>query len=190
MVWFGFNFSLIDYFSGHVLYLHFKTDRTMTGKGFEILYDSGTTGCGGTLTTQTGSIESPGYPQPYGHNAECNWLISVSKGSTILLTVSDIDIEAQTTCRFDYLEVFDGNTDRSPSLGRHCNNRLSPHFIQSTSSILFLKFKTDSSETGRGFRLNYQINCTNTLSGYRGVIESPVSFYFILKENLLNKYNI
>ncbi|CAG2112441.1 unnamed protein product, partial [Medioppia subpectinata] len=87
---------------GHVLYLRFKSDRTMSAKGFEITYDSGTTGCGGLLTTQTGSVESPGYPQPYAHNAECVWLISVSKGSTISLTISDMDIEAHSTCRFDY----------------------------------------------------------------------------------------
>lgn len=160
---------------GHVLYLRFKSDRSMSAKGFEITYDSGTTGCGGTLTSQTGSIESPGYPQPYGHNAECVWIISVSKGSTISLSIIDIDIEAHTTCRFDYLEIFDGNSDRSPSIGKYCNNHANPHTIQSKSNVLFVKFRTDTSETGRGFRLNYQINCTNTLTGYRGVIESPVS---------------
>ena len=156
------------------MYLRFKTDRNIAQKGFEITYDSGTTGGGGTLTSQTGSIESPGYPEPYGHNAECVWLISVSKGSTVSLTVVDIDIEAHRTCQFDYLQVFDGNSDRSPSLGKYCNNQMTPHYITSKSNVLFLKFRTDTSETGRGFRLNYQINCTNTVSGYRGVIESPV----------------
>ncbi|XP_054159895.1 LOW QUALITY PROTEIN: cubilin-like [Oppia nitens] len=158
---------------GHVLFLRFKSDNSRNAKGFEITYNSGTTGCGGTLTSQSGSIESPGYPQPYSHNAECVWLIRVSQGSTITLTFADIDIEAHTTCRYDYLEVFDGNTDRSPSLGKYCNSRMNSHLVQSKSNVMYIKFKTDTSETGRGFRLNYQINCSTILSGYRGVIESP-----------------
>lgn len=161
---------------GHVMFLRFKSDRSMSAKGFEIFYDTGTTGCGGSLTSPSGSIESPGYPQPYGHEAECTWLIQVSKGSVIKLTIADIDIEAHATCRFDYLEIFNGNSDRSPSFGRICNNGANPHYIVSKSNVLYIKFRTDTSESGRGFRLNYQLNCSNTVSGYRGVIESPVSF--------------
>lgn len=157
------------------MYFRFKTDRSSNAKGFEILYDTGTTGCGGTLTSQSGSIESPGYPEPYAHNAECTWLIMVSKGSTVSLLFVDIDIEAHTICRFDYLEAFDGSSDRSQSLGKYCNTRMNSHYIQSKSNVMFIKFKTDTSVTGRGFRVNYHMNCSNTVSGYRGVIESPVS---------------
>lgn len=157
------------------IYLRFRTDTSMTGRGFHLLYDTATTGCGGTLTSPTGTIISPGYPQPYGHDAECNWIIRVSQGSKIALGLVDIDIESHINCAYDYVEIFDGNSDKAPRLAKVCNDKNNPHFIVSSKNVAFVKFRTDSSQNGRGFRINYQLSCNNTLRGFRGVIESPVS---------------
>ena len=59
-------------------------------------------GCGGVLTSQEGSFASPGYPQPYHHNAICTWEIKVSKGSRIQLVFIDVDLEAGYGCRFTF----------------------------------------------------------------------------------------
>ena len=56
-------------------------------------------GCGGELTSSTGAFTSPGYPQPYHHNAECIWTISVSQGSRIQLIFVDINLEESPACR-------------------------------------------------------------------------------------------
>ncbi|CAN7938349.1 unnamed protein product, partial [Ixodes hexagonus] len=87
------------------LRLRFVSDSSMFGQGFQVFYDSALTGCGGTLKGSTGSLVSPNYPRPYGHNAECRWLIRVSQGSRISLAVVDIDIEEQADCTYDALEA-------------------------------------------------------------------------------------
>lgn len=62
-------------------------------------------GCGGTLNSPEGTIESPGYPNTYGHNAECVWRIDVSHGSRVLFAFTDLDMEEQHNCAFDYVQV-------------------------------------------------------------------------------------
>lgn len=64
-------------------------------------------GCGGTLTSPTGSFTSPNYPETYGHNAVCTYKITVSRGSKIQLVLVDLELEESSECRFDYIEVRD-----------------------------------------------------------------------------------
>lgn len=87
------------------LYIHFHSDGTRSKKGFKIIWDGTTTGCGGTLSSPTGQIISPNYPQPYGQNAMCTWKIVTSAGSYLQLVLLDLDLENHLTCRLDYVEV-------------------------------------------------------------------------------------
>lgn len=36
---------------------------------------------------------------------QCDWRISVSAGSTVSIVITDMEMEEQGTCNFDYLEV-------------------------------------------------------------------------------------
>lgn len=90
---------------GNVIRIRFKSDGTSAAPGFRIYWDGTSTGCGGELTSTTGTIWSPNYPQSYGHNAECSWVISVSKGSQLQLRFEDFDVEAGENCKYDFLEV-------------------------------------------------------------------------------------
>lgn len=169
----GTNIPRVIVSHSNTVYLHFHSNAHTSSSRFQIFYDGATKGCGGTLTALSGSIKSPNYPEPYGHNAECNWVIRVSKGSVISLTIVRIDIEAHFTCSYDYLEIFDGSSSRSPSKGRFCNNQQIPGPIISSENVLYLKFITDSSQHGDGFHVSYQTICNNVLTKMRGVIESP-----------------
>ena len=62
------------------------------------------TPCGEHLTRDSGVIQSPNYPLQYYHNADCEWTIEVSEG-VIEVLVTNIDIEDQSSCSHDYLEV-------------------------------------------------------------------------------------
>lgn len=155
------------------LYIHFHSDNNMNGDGFQLFFDAGNNGCGGTLTAPSGTIESPNYPSPYAHHAECNWLISISSGSTIHLMVSDIEIENHPNCPFDYLEIFDGDSEHTLSLGKICSSQSSGKIFYSTGNKMYIKFKADESKNGRGFRLSYFTNCTTLITGFRGIIDSP-----------------
>ncbi|CAL1282886.1 unnamed protein product [Larinioides sclopetarius] len=169
----GTNILQIIKSHSNVLRLEFKTDNSQSGEGFEIYFDSTATGCGGTLTSPRGSIVSPNYPQPYPYNADCEWLIQVSAGSLISLSIVDIDIEEHRECRYDYIQVFDGPTENSKSLLRICNNRQIPGSLTSTGNSLLIRFRSDFSEEAGGFHLSYQTLCNNNLTSRRGVIESP-----------------
>lgn len=160
------------------LFLRFISDLSLQNYGFKLLYEAMATGCGGLLTADSGSIESPGYPGRYYSNMNCEWQIRISQGSKISMVISAIDIEASNSglCKFDYLEFFDGPSDGSPSLGKFCdnlNNVVKTMFVSKTNQ-LFIRFVTDHSGVHGGFRLTYRTLCNQTFAGRHGIIESPV----------------
>ena len=88
------------------MYVRFVSDFSVSGRGFRIWWDATSTGCGGVLSSPSGSLTSPGYPSTYGRNAECFWRIEVSQGSKVLFAFSDMDMESQMqSCNYDYVEV-------------------------------------------------------------------------------------
>lgn len=88
------------------MFIKLVTDMSLSAPGFRIFYDATSTGCGSDLTTPTGSFVSPNYPSQYGHNAECFYTITTSRGSKIQLSIVDMDIESHGRCSYDYIEVF------------------------------------------------------------------------------------
>lgn len=61
--------------------------------------------CGGKYYTSSGILRSPGYPEEYPSNKDCVWIIQAPHGQQIALNVSKFDLEAHSTCKFDYLEI-------------------------------------------------------------------------------------
>lgn len=157
---------------GNQIYVKFHSDFSRGGNGFDIEWDSTTIGCGGTLTTTSGSISSPNYPQPYGRSAECNWNIKVSAGSVIQFVIASLDLEVHYRCAYDFVEIYDGPDSRSKKLGRYCDSN-HPLSIQTTSNFAGIRFRSDASGFGQGFLINYHASCHEKLRGFHGVIESP-----------------
>ena len=133
----------------------FLTDSNKQTKGFKLKFDTALTGCGGTITTPTGSLSSPNYPSHYSNALECNYLIFVAKGSIINLNFIEIDIEPQDICQYDYVELFDGHTEFSPKIGRYCNLNNNAGIIRSTSNAILVRFRSDATLGKKGFLLNY-----------------------------------
>jgi cubilin len=106
------------------MYVRFVSDFSVSGRGFRIWWDATSTGCGGVLSSPSGSLTSPGYPSTYGRNAECFWRIEVSQGSKVLFAFSDMDMESQMqTCNYDYVEViFINKLFKNHRLGVVCSN--------------------------------------------------------------------
>ncbi|XP_014254813.1 cubilin-like [Cimex lectularius] len=153
------------------LYLSFISDKTVGGNGLKILWDEGSTGCGGKMNSSSGSIISPNYPSPYDNNLNCFWKITVPIGNQIQLTIIDLDLEMLQNC-VDYIEIFDGKNNQAPSLGQFCS-KADIKTITSKSNTIFLAFHTDSLDTGTGFHLSYITICNRTITGFKGSIESP-----------------
>ena len=74
----------------------------------------------------------------------------------IRLSFSNFSLEGQSSCGYDSLTIHDGDNDQARVLEKLCGSDL-PQDVYSTGSDLFLHFKTDVSETERGFSITYDI---------------------------------
>ncbi|KAM5163755.1 CUB and sushi domain-containing protein 1 [Mantella aurantiaca] len=106
--------------------------------------------CFFNFTMPSGIILSPNYPEEYGNNMNCIWLIISEPGSRIHLIFNDFDVEPQ----FDYVAVKDEGISELPALGTFSGNEV-PSQIASNSHIVRLEFQSDHSTTGRGFNITY-----------------------------------
>ncbi|CAD1477837.1 unnamed protein product, partial [Heterotrigona itama] len=162
------------------IYLKFVSDLTRSFAGFRIEWDSTTIGCGGTMNAAYGDIMSPNYPEPYLHQAECYWKIAVAAGSLVRLLIVDLQLEQHDKCRYDYIEISEGINHRNSQ--RYCGNPY-PKIIETKSNMVTIQFRSDFTNSGRGFHLKYETLCENKLHGFYGSIESP-NFPYKYEQNL------
>ena len=111
-------------------------------------------GCGGSLISATGDIISPNYPEPYGKSALCTWNIVVAAGSVVQIVFVDFEMEPHNSCRFDYLEVAEGNEANRKNIKRFCGNS-HPNVITFESNLVTVRFRSDPSNHYRGFHIKY-----------------------------------
>ena len=91
----------------------------------------------------------------YNHNEVCEWVIQFPIGKQISLVTKSFSLENDgSLCRYDFLEIRDGETKYSPLFGKFCGSAKPPHFI-STGNYLYIKFKSDYSFADNGFQLEY-----------------------------------
>ncbi|XP_076012932.1 tumor necrosis factor-inducible gene 6 protein isoform X2 [Genypterus blacodes] len=80
-------------------------------------YNPNTKECGGVLTDPKRIIQSPGFPEEYQDEQICYWHIRVRFGQRIQLHFLEFDVEDDTACLADYLEVYDSYDDISGFAG-------------------------------------------------------------------------
>lgn len=74
---------------------------------------------------------------------------------TLSTRFETFDLEPHESCRFDYVEVYDGLVmDKSKKIGKYCGN-IPPDPIKSVSNSLLVVFITDSSVAKGGFSAGY-----------------------------------
>ncbi|XP_066537385.1 procollagen C-endopeptidase enhancer b isoform X2 [Hoplias malabaricus] len=106
--------------------------------------------CGGHLVTESGFVASEGFPTHYKSNSKCTWYITVPDGQVVMLQFRIFDLEADPTCRYDFLDVYNGHSYTVQKLGRFCGT-FRPGALISTSNTMMLEMVSDSSRGGRGF---------------------------------------
>lgn len=67
---------------------------------------------------------------------------------------SEFEIEQHQECAYDHLEVFDGETEKSPILGRLCGNKI-PEPLVATGNRMFVRFVSDASVQRKGFQATH-----------------------------------
>ena len=141
--------------------------------------------CGGKLTSTTGAISSPNYPSNYPNEAECAWNVKIPQTGEnyddhIIFSFDFMDVEWGLDCWADVVEIFDGKDSSSTSLGTFCGQDIPPDTMTSGLNG-YVKFTSDSSITGKGFHLTFNMNC----GGTRNATDAT---YFISSPNYPNAY--
>ncbi|KAM8835503.1 procollagen C-endopeptidase enhancer a [Synchiropus picturatus] len=106
--------------------------------------------CGGDLVADSGFIGSEGFPSFYKPNSKCTWRITVPEGNVVMLSFRIFDLEADSLCRYDYLDVFNGHSNLVQKLGRFCGT-FRPGALISTTNTMMLEMASDGETQGRGF---------------------------------------
>lgn len=156
---------------------------------------------------------SPGkFGVKYPDNLECFYQIRLKDpNEKIKLTIKFLDLEEHKTCKFDFLEFFDGQDEYAPKLGRYCLSKSTNTTIISKSNVMLIKvsffwffeffmklsfslslpfqFRTDKSFRGNGFILSYEKWCGHSFSGTSGIVKS-VGYPKLPRGEILCTYEI
>ncbi|XP_053950627.1 uncharacterized protein LOC128858401 isoform X1 [Anastrepha ludens] len=127
---------------------------------------------------------SPDYPNDYPKNINCTRVIEAPQGQIIRLDFrNSFHIEAKEECKFDFLEIRDGQYGFSNLLGKFCGTDFPP-VITSKERYLWLHFHSDESIEYSGFTAVYEfidrsrevpttdLNCTFDKDGFEGFVNS------------------
>ncbi|XP_023292291.2 uncharacterized protein LOC111675712 isoform X1 [Lucilia cuprina] len=129
-------------------------------------------------------LYSPDYPNDYPKNINCTRVITAPKGQIIRLDFrNSFNIEEKDECKFDFLEIRDGQYGFSNLIGKYCGTDFPPE-ITSKERYLWLHFHSDESIEYSGFTAVYEfidrnrdapstdLNCTIERDGYEGYVNA------------------
>nr|XP_015802352.2 procollagen C-endopeptidase enhancer 2 [Nothobranchius furzeri] len=137
--------------------------------------------CGGHLVTDSGIVASEDFPEYYKPNTKCTWYITVPEDHVVMLSFRLFDMEADPTCRYDYLDVYNGHTHSVQKLGRFCGT-FRPGALISTSNTMMLDMVSDDATGGRGFLASFNAGkphmeedqfCGGRLTKSHGSVKTP-----------------
>lgn len=58
----------------------------------------------------------------YPGGVDCEWVIVAEEGYGVELGFQTFEVEEETDCGYDYMELFDGYDSTAPRLGRYCGS--------------------------------------------------------------------
>ncbi|KAK9538749.1 hypothetical protein VZT92_003899 [Zoarces viviparus] len=154
--------------SNHLLVI-FKSDFNIGGRGFKAYYYSGE--CQQVLSAVNGNFSSPHFPNIYPNNINCHWSVTLAAGYRIKLFFPVMDLEDRNSlsdqCDYDYVAVYDGDSQTDGLLGRWCG-REQPPFLVSKGNKLLVVLSADRNVAHRGFTASYlgvvpvNVSCTRS----------------------------
>ena len=106
------------------------------------------------MTTVSGTLKSPNYPKHYPNGQYCSWKIIVNTTQPIHIVFKSFSLQIE---RFtDELRVYDGEDETGGVLGVFYGGHPPPkEGIYSSSSRMFLIFKSDKTVSYTGFSASY-----------------------------------
>ncbi|XP_053333907.1 inactive serine protease PAMR1 [Clarias gariepinus] len=132
--------------------------------------------CGGVIRKRQGHLVLESYPT----NARCEWILQVNQPFTVELRFMMLSLEFDHSCRYDYVEVRDGDSINSQVIGRFCGNERPPP-IHSTGNSLHILFVSDGYKNFDGLFAIFQENsaCTSSPCLHDGtcILDTSHSFH-------------
>lgn len=61
----------------------------------------------------------------YDHRTDCDWAIEAPPGKNVHLTFLMFQLESESECNYDFVEVYSGLDTSGPLYGRYCGNSVS-----------------------------------------------------------------
>lgn len=144
------------YSTGRNIFMKFSSGRGSSGGGFVAHYRvlNSSSGCPSIIPgTSAGIIYSPNFPWSYPAYSYCDWYIQAPRWKKIKLTFIRFNLEYDSDCLDDYVEVLDGYPHHR--IGKYCGSQI-PTSIYSSSNSLTVKFRSDSYNSYSGFLALYQ----------------------------------
>ncbi|KAK3733284.1 hypothetical protein QZH41_011133 [Actinostola sp. cb2023] len=142
----------------HQSYIHFHSDSSVVGKGFQASYRSfgPLPVCGGQLSGNKGSFSSPNYPNNYPNRVTCDWEITGPKeAKRITIKFEDFAIDdSPVMCFYDYLLVF--NAQHGREVGRFCGMH-KPLPIKIDGNVVNVRFQSSHLHVARGFKAYFSV---------------------------------
>ncbi|XP_053208267.1 cubilin-like isoform X2 [Panonychus citri] len=136
--------------------------------------------CGGIFVIrEKTAVKSPSYPEPYDVNLTCNYKIYPGQISKMLtFQFLTLDLPSNENCSSgDYLEFHKYVLSRW-FVAKECGTKNLKGKAHSSINKLFMRFKSDSTLTGKGFKIWFDYENDNIYNDYiygnkPGMIESP-----------------
>uniref|UniRef100_A0A8C1EMT5 Signal peptide, CUB and EGF-like domain-containing protein 2 n=1 Tax=Cyprinus carpio carpio TaxID=630221 RepID=A0A8C1EMT5_CYPCA len=110
--------------------------------------------CGGELGDLMGYIESPNYPGDYPSNVNCVWTINPPNKRRILIVVPEIFLPIEDECG-DVLVMRKSGMPTSITTYETCQTYERPIAFTSRSRKLWIQFKSNEGNSGKGFQVPY-----------------------------------
>ncbi|CAH2083519.1 unnamed protein product [Euphydryas editha] len=161
------------------MYVRFKSDLSVTGRGFYANYTTINTECGGIYRENNGIINHPtDTTARYSNSQTCTWMLIAPEGMHIKLTWNRFELEDMPSCNSDYVLIIeiDENNDNN-TIGKYCGSTL-PLALTTSSNRLMIQFVSDISIRLDGFSLSYtfldeKTHCGGLYVKTHGYIYSP-----------------
>ncbi|MGH0137684.1 UNVERIFIED_CONTAM: hypothetical protein FKN15_021797 [Acipenser sinensis] len=137
----------------HTLGFYHEHNRSDREEYITIMVDNIQPDCGGLLESSSGEIFSPNYPNLYPNNKDCQWRISAT--SRVELIFQSLDVEYSVNCLWDYIEVHDGPSIDSRTVGPRLCGSYTPKPLTSSGKDLLIMFHSDENMASKGFHISY-----------------------------------
>uniref|UniRef100_H2ZHT6 Metalloendopeptidase n=1 Tax=Ciona savignyi TaxID=51511 RepID=H2ZHT6_CIOSA len=138
------------------MFVKFFSDASVQKRGFSA---SHTTVCGGSLNASARTKDLFSHPQygdtNYVSGRECDWIITARDGYGVELLFNDFEVEEETDCSYDFVEVFDGSTDSAVRFGRFCGDEAKINVILLHTYSILVRFHSDDTINKKGFQASY-----------------------------------